>query len=213
MRLSKRLTKIAEKVEHDAIVYDVGCDHALLSCFLIEKGIAKKVYAGDNKIGPLKMAKANIEALKLEDKVIPILADGLKEAPLDVDTVIIAGMGFNTLKTILDEVDVTRFKRFVVQINHQVKELRKYISDHRFKIIDEEVVEDGHYYEIIVFAPTKGKRLTPLEIDYGPILIKRKDEVFKDYLRQKRDKLLTIKESHEDKAIIQAIKEIDALID
>ena len=213
MRLSKRLKRIAAKVEHDAIVYDVGCDHALLSCYLVKENIAKKVYAGDNKAGPLRSAAANIEASGLKDKVIPILADGLKKAPEDVDTVIIAGMGFNTLKSILDETDVRRFKRFIVQINHQVSELRAYISDHGYRIIDEEVVFDGFYYEIIVFDPTDGEKLSDLEIAYGPILLARKDEVFIDYLKDRKRKLANILKNHDDTAIKEAIEKIRKIIE
>ena len=212
MRLSKRLKKIASYVEHDAIVYDVGCDHALLSCFLIKEGIAKKVYAGENKEGPLKAAKANIKAQGLEDKVIPILADGLKKAPYDVDTVIIAGMGFNTLKMVLEDTDIKRFKRFIVQINHQVSDLRAYISDHNYKILEEGVIYDGFYYEIIVFDTTEGRRLSDLEISYGPILLKRKDEVFIDHLNDRKGKLLKILENHDDPKIKEEISTIDSII-
>ena len=60
-------------------MYDVGTDHAYLPCYVVAEGIAGKAYAGDNKAGPLKNAQENIRELGLQEKVIPILADGIGE--------------------------------------------------------------------------------------------------------------------------------------
>ena len=212
MALSKRLKAIARYIEHDAIVYDVGCDHALLSCFLIKNGIARKVYAGDNKKGPLAKAIENIKKEGLEDKVIPILADGLAKAPEDVDTVIIAGMGYHTAIKILEETDIKRYKRIIVQINKDVDKLRQYISDRGYTIIDELVVADGFYYEIVVFDNTPHPKYSALEIKYGPILLKKRDKVFINYLKYKKNKLEVILVRHEDEKLKAALKEIETII-
>lgn len=212
MNISKRLKSLAAFIEHDAIVYDVGCDHALLSCFLVKEKIAKKVYAGDNKEGPLLKAKENIEAYGLSDFVIPILGDGLKKAPADVDTVIIAGMGFNTTEAILDAADLSRFKKVIVQINKDVDKLRQYISDRGYTIIDELVVADGFYYEIVVFESAPHPKYSALEIKYGPILLKNRDKVFIDYLEYKKNKLEAILAKHEDEKLKATLKEIETII-
>ena len=43
MKLSKRLSAIADMVTPESIVCDVGTDHAYLPIFLEKNGIAKKV--------------------------------------------------------------------------------------------------------------------------------------------------------------------------
>ena len=88
--ISKRLLQIADLVEENKAVFDVGSDHALLPCFLVEKGICPKAYAGEIAEGPLESGKQNIIRHGLEGKVIPVLSDGLDNAPDDVEIVIIA---------------------------------------------------------------------------------------------------------------------------
>ena len=181
--LSKRLTAIANLVPKAKVVFDVGSDHGLLPCYLVEKGISTKVYAGDNKEGPLSSAKANIEAHSLKNQVIPVLSDGLDQASADVEVVIIAGMGYHTAVAILDKADVSNYDLIIVQINKNVDLLREYISNHNYLIVDEDVVyEDDKYYEIIAFKVNSGSKLNYREINFGPILMKKASLVYKEYL-------------------------------
>ena len=101
--ISKRLETIASMVPSGKVVFDVGSDHALLPCYLVENGISTKVYAGDNKKGPLESALKNISVHGLNDKIIPVLSDGLNEAREDVEVVIIAGMGYHTAIDIIEK--------------------------------------------------------------------------------------------------------------
>jgi len=177
--LSKRLLKIAELVNYDKTVIDVGTDHALLPCFLMLNNKCKKVYASDNKEGPLKSAKQNIDKYNLD--IETILMDGLNKCPKDVDEVIISGMGYYTVKHILDNADLNN-KTFIIQINKHSNKLREYISEHNYTILNECIVKDDFYYEIIVFNNNYHEKYTSLEIEYGPINIKDKQKEFIDYL-------------------------------
>ena len=212
MNLSARLKKIADLLGHGATVYDVGCDHALLSCYLILEGKADKVYAVDDKPGPLAKAKANIERFGLKDKVIPVLADGLEGMPDDVDTIVIAGMGLNTLLHIIDGKDLTQCKRVIVQINHKVDELREYINDHHWTILDEAIVLDGFYYEIVVFDVRPHEAYSPLEVKYGPILTKRKEAIFYDYLKERHDRLVALQDIYDDVNRAEEIRELEEVL-
>ena len=211
--ISRRLSAIAGFIEKDKVVFDVGSDHGLLPCFLVQNGICQKAYAGDIAIGPLDNAKENIDRFKLEGKVIPVFSDGLKLAPKDVDVVVISGMGYYTIEHILNETcDVSMYKYFVVQSNTDVDLLRKYISDHGYTIEDELVVEDGFYYEIVRFSADLHDPYDDLEIKYGPILLKRRDETFLSYLRDRRDKLVKINEKANSDEYRAIIKEIDNIL-
>ena len=92
--ISDRLAAIAYMVEKNKVVFDVGSDHGLLPCFLVESQISNKVYAGDIAQGPLDSAIENINKRGLQDYIIPVLSDGLAKANDDVDVVIISGMGY-----------------------------------------------------------------------------------------------------------------------
>ena len=122
--ISKRLETIASMVPSGKVVFDVGSDHALLPCYLVENGITTKEYAGDNKKGPLESALKNISVHGFNDKIIPVLSDGLNEAREDVEVVIIAGMGYHTAIDIIEKSDVDKYDRFIVQINKNADLLR-----------------------------------------------------------------------------------------
>ena len=186
--LSKRLLIIASLINKDDVIYDVGTDHGLLPCFLMENNLCKKAYAIDNKEGPINKCKENINKYHLEGKVIPKLSNGIDDIEKDVTTVIIAGMGFYTLKEILDNKDLSN-KRFIVQINKNIYEFRKYLSDNNYKIINEEVVFDDFFYVIIEFTSEKGDKLSFEELHFGPILIKKKTDEYIDYLQFERNVL------------------------
>ena len=210
--ISSRLLQIAMLIDKGKVVFDVGSDHALLPCFLVENGICDKVYAADIALGPLENAKENIERHGLTDKVIPLYSDGLKLAPKDVDVVVIAGMGYYTIEHILDECDVSMYQYFIVQSNTDVNLLRKYISDHNYTIEDERVVYDGFYYQIIKFSGDLHDEYIPLEIEYGPINLKRKDEVFLAYLKDRLDRLIEINKKANKKEIEDTIRDIKQIL-
>ena len=191
VKISKRLKCIAELIPVSSVVYDVGSDHALLPCFLIENNISPKVYAGDNKKGPLDRAKENIKKYHLEDKVIPVLFDGIKDID-DIEVITISGMGYYTIESILDNADLSKYKCIIVETNSDVNLLRKYINDHHYHILDERIVYDTFYYQVIVFNTDFKSTYDDLEIEYGPILLKKKEDIFHDYLLQQLNKINSI---------------------
>lgn len=199
-------------IERNKVVFDVGSDHALLPCFLIENGISKKVYAGEIAEGPLQNAKQTIEKRGLEGKIIPVFSDGLAKAADDVDIVVIAGMGYHTIKHILESCDVSRYQYFIVQSNTDVDMLRAYISEKGYTIEDEKVVYDDFYYQVIRFSADLHDSYSDHEIKYGPILLKRRDEVFLAYLKQTLDKLNEINVIANKAEIAEKIAEIEKIL-
>lgn len=210
--ISDRLAAIAYMIDSNKVVFDVGSDHGLLPCFLVESGISPKVYAGDIAEGPLNSAKENIEKRGLSDKVITVLSDGLTKANDDVDVVVIAGMGYHTIKHILDSCDVTRYQNIIVQSNTDVELVRQYISDHEYTIEDERMIYDGFYYQIIKFSADMHDKYSDVEIKYGPVLLKKRDHIFLDYLRSKREKLIEINKKANKIEYQNTIKEIEDIL-
>lgn len=210
--LSKRLLKIADLVDENKVVYDVGSDHAYLPCFLVLNKKCPKAYACDNKKGPFEKAVSNIQKYNLENKVIPVLSNGIDRIEKDVNIIIIAGMGFYTVKEILEGKDLAPYDKIIVQVNKDTNLLRKWISDKGYSIIDEAIVKDDFYYEIVVFNASNGPQLSPLELEYGPINLRDKTDTFIEYLTQKRLKLASINEKAHSKEYEKKIKEIFDII-
>lgn len=211
--LSKRLSEVAKFIDHNKVVYDVGSDHALLPCFLVGSGISPKAYAVDNKEGPINKAKDNIKRFKLEGKVIPLLSNGIDDICDDVNIITICGMGYYTVEAILKDKDLSKYDKIIVQINKHTDLLRKWISDSMYTIIDESVVfDEGIFYEIVVFNARRTRSLDDMEIEYGPCLLNKKDEIFKKYLLYREKKYQNIYEKTHTLASKAKIQEISDII-
>lgn len=168
MNLSKRLSALCAFVDEKDIVADIGCDHAQLCCALVQDKNIPKAYAYDIAHGPLQQARKNIEYYKLENKIFPVLSDGLENLVDDATCIVIAGMGFETVAHILNEgINKLNGKKIIIQVNRDVEGLRQWISDHHYRILNERCVLDEHYYQIIVFDTTNDISLNEFEINFG----------------------------------------------
>lgn len=146
-----RLETIFDMVKEPSVVADIGCDHGLLPITLVRKGKCKKAYACDMNPGPLSRAKQAIEQAGMQDCVIPVLSDGIHDVTDDVTTLVIAGMGYDTITYILQNGmhKMPQFQQIVVQCNGHVDEFRKWLSIHHFVIDDERIMKDRYYYQMI----------------------------------------------------------------
>ena len=185
--ISKRLIAIANMVKEGMIVCDVGTDHTYLPIYLIESGKTDKAYAIDNKPGPLKQAEKSLKEHGLEDKITLILSDGLEKAPLDTECIVIAGMGGELIVSIL-EANLQRMenvREVIVQGNTSVQKIRQYISAQKYTILDENVVFDYKYYQIIKFNLEKSEGYSEEDIWLGPVLKEKKEKSYIDFLNKR----------------------------
>lgn len=151
MKLSQRLQAIYNLVNSPCILADIGTDHGHLPIALVLDGKAIKAYACDVALGPLSRAKEAIQKANVEDKVQTRLQNGLSTLPNDVTSIVIAGMGSETIINILEN-DIEYAKKcpqLILQSNSHVDVLRKWLNEHDFQIIHEELVYEHHYYQIL----------------------------------------------------------------
>lgn len=192
--ISKRLKTIAKYIEPYKSIADVGCDHGYLIIEAFENHQINFAQAIDNKPLPLKSALQNITRGGFSSRVIFTLSDGLTEIWEDIEVVIISGMGgFNIIKILENNPD-KRIKRFILQANRNVYDLRKYLMNNSYKIVDEDIIyEDEKYYEIIICEFIDSPvNYTEKELKFGPILLKKRNDVFIDKLKKERDRLMMI---------------------
>lgn len=145
---------IASFVESDDLVIDVGCDHAYLPIFLVQKKLCQKVLASDKNKNALAVAKQNIIKMHLEDQIKTYLSDGLKNIPdKDVDTMILAGMGASTILNIIANIDGFSIKKLIIQSNSDLEKLRKSLKKKKFFLQKEKIIyEKNHFYVIGVYT-------------------------------------------------------------
>ncbi|PAT02367.1 hypothetical protein CI105_03225 [Candidatus Izimaplasma bacterium ZiA1] len=185
MSLSKRLNACVTYTSGFNKLADIGTDHAFLPITAVQNGYVFEALAIDNKEGPYVIAYSNIKRANLEDKIKPILGDGLAAITDDVDVVVISGMGGKLISNILIKDPLKNVKRLILQPNSDAHYIRAILPFIGFYIIDELFISEGKkYYEVIVLE--KGNKVyDPLEIKYGPILLKDKpfffqNKIFKD---------------------------------
>jgi tRNA (adenine22-N1)-methyltransferase len=210
--ISLRLQAIASFLPPAKTIADVGCDHG----FLIIEGFLKhhleRAVAIDNKPLPLAKAKNNLLGYDFFDRVDFILSDGLENLASEVDAIILAGMGGMTVIGILsDHYSKIGKSRLIIQANRDVMEVRKFLAERGYAIRDEKVIfEDRKFYEICVFE----KSLKPVvysenELQFGPILLQKRDDAFLSKLRNDLRILTAIQfQTEENQKRIKDIKEI-----
>lgn len=187
MKISKRLESIALLVNSDDIINDVGCDHALLDIYLINEKIVSKIYVSDVNENALNNGIKNINKYGKSKEIITSLSNGIEKISKDVNTLIISGMGANTIINILDNPRLNQINKLIIESNNDYELLRKWITSHDFYIDREAAIYDsGKYYINMVFL--RGyKKYSKKDLKFGPLL-KNKD--YFNYLIQKDKNIL-----------------------
>ena len=154
LELTPRLRAVAELVKPGAALADIGTDHAYLPVWLLLQGRISKAIAADLRQGPLDRARLTAAQYDCSDQVSFRLCDGLAQISADeVDTIVIAGMGGETISAILDAAPWTRDERctLILQPMSAQPELRGWLWRNGFDIQKEEIVREGDkLYNILV---------------------------------------------------------------
>ena len=199
---NKRIEAISQLIDNDESVIDIGCDHGFLAKMLRTKGNNKLIICSDNKIGPLNNARNNLIGY---DNIHFELTDGVDNIDTVCDVCVLAGMGHNTVISIIEnnESYFRNCKKIIIQVNSVVGQMRQYLSNHKFQIIDECMVYDYKYYQIMV-VKTGQQQLNELQIEFGPVLLEKKGDVFlqcyQKQLNHFQSLLSTLPENHPDRS-------------
>jgi len=181
-KLSKRLEVVSSYINDNSKIIDIGCDHGLLSIYLAKKFDNISIIASDVNNNALGNAINNIKKEHLEDRIETRLGSGLDVVtPDEIDTVVISGMGANTIVGILkySKDKLINVKNIIIQSNTDLYFLRKNVTKLGYYIADETLVEDSNIiYTVIKFSKGR-KRYNYKELYLGPILIKKNDSLFK----------------------------------
>ena len=191
LKLTDRLLKIAELVSEGKRVADIGTDHGYIPVYLLNNNKINYAILADVNKGPLENARKEVRHNKLEEKVDLRLGSGLEVLnPNEVDEVIIAGMGGILISELLEakkEVAHT-VDKLILQPMQAQEELRKYLYNNGYEILDEVLVkEDFRIYEIIVAKYTAANTNVEDEIYYeiGKKLIENKDPLLNELIDKK----------------------------
>ena len=220
MKINPRLETIGKLVPSSSLVLDLGCDHAYLPLYLVKNRGFKKVYASDNKEGPLKIAALNIHKMNCDNNIELILAEGLDAYREGIDTLIISGMGGLSINKILlaDQKKLKNFKTIILSPNNFIPAVRINMARFGFIIKDELVVKDKNIiYPILIFEQGKA-RYKKEDLYLGPILKNKTDSLVKEYYERERQgreqllKMLPASYFHKKRITKKEIKWLDKVL-
>ena len=191
MKLTDRLLKIASLVTEGKRVADIGTDHGYIPVYLLNQGKVPYAILADVNKGPLENARGEVRHNKLLDKVDLRLGSGIEVLVKgEVDEVIIAGMGGILISELLEaKLEVAHsVDKLILQPMQAQNELRKYLLNNGFEILDEVLVkEDFRIYEIIIAKYTGKNTVVSDDIYYevGRKLIENKDPLLNEFIDKK----------------------------
>lgn len=202
--LTPRLKIIADQINKNAVLADIGTDHAHLPVYLIGNGIINNAVASDINAKPLERAKQNVEKYGFQKNISLRLASGLDGVkPDECDTISIAGMGGETIAQILNNAKWTNSKSYtlLLQPMTMVYYLRNWLFQNGYEIVKETVCkEDKRRYVVITAKGGAEKQDITLEkcaisnallkaegaYDYIDYLLKKESSVL-DSLKQAKN--------------------------
>ena len=193
MKRSKRLMKLIECVPAGKVVADVGTDHGFVPIFLVQEGITLRAIASDVREGPLLLSREHVEAAGLSDKIDLRLGSGLSVlSPGEAEVILIAGMGGRLIADLLEEgLEVAlSVKALILSPHRDAVLVRMFLMAHGFEIVREDLVEEeGKFYPVLTAVPAPTPVLyTETELQYGPVLLRERPEVFLRFLQAEIEK-------------------------
>lgn len=185
VHLSPRLSAIAGLIPPGARVIDVGTDHALLPVYLAQTGKAAHVWASDIRPGPLSAARSLVARTGTGNTVELRLTDGLSGfSRADGDTVVIAGMGGETMASILSAAPwVCGGVKLILAPQTKQDALRRFLAEKGFAIESEHLVQDaGRIYPFFIAGAGQAPEYTPAEWHTGLLTQISVRPLFEKYL-------------------------------
>ncbi len=218
--LSPRLLVCCGFVYPGARVADVGCDHGYLGIYLLLNGIASSVIASDVNEEPLKSAVRNAEKYGVREKISFYLSDGARNIPRDFDLLVCAGMGADTMISILEAALWLKDSRYglILQCQSKTPMLRQYLSEHGWRITEESVVRDGRFlYTVMqVLYQPEYPRPSIGEYYFPPALLENPAPELPEYYARtifSLQQTVTGRGNTADPLMVTALKELESLVE
>lgn len=213
--LSARLKQCCAFIPKGAVVADIGCDHGYLSIYLLKNGIARRIIASDINEQPLRSAIANAARFGVGDSIAFYLSDGTANIPRDFTHMVCAGMGADTMVSILEHAPWLKDERYtlILQCQSKTPMLRRYLSNSCFAIKRETVLKDGRFlYTVMEVTYAPGEPLSPGQCWLSPALAASESPCLPAFYNQVITKLrraISGRKESADPEMVSALAELE----
>lgn len=212
LALQPRLQLLADMVPAGSRLADVGTDHGYLPVYLLQQGRISRAIASDIVDGPLQHARqtaAEYEVDGIDFRLCPGL-DAI--APHEADTVVIAGMGGETIQAILSAAPWTAdgSHLLLLQPMTKVEYLRIWLVDNGYAFTEERLVWDkDHLYPVFAVRGGTQPPLTAAQ-QYGGVLLDG-DPLYGAYLDERIGKLQKAVEGLQKSSVVESTVKVKEL--
>jgi len=188
--LSPRLRAVLNCVAETPckILADIGTDHAYLPIEAVRTHACERAIACDIVPGPLDIAKKNILAAGLSEKIETRLGNGLQPiSPNEPDCIAITGMGGKNIEEIISAAhEKIGNARLILSPQHDLEDLRRFLHKNLYSILNEKLVREeiknrSRFY--VILTAQRANNVTPYtDSEYFTGRISCPD--FPEYLRE-----------------------------
>ena len=156
--LDARLARAFEMVPECRVCADIGADHGFLSAQLLMSGRVQRMHICDISAPSLDKARRLFAGDALESRAVFGVGDGLAPVDEPLDACVISGMD----------------------------EVREFLYDNGFCVIDEDLIFDGKWWYFIIKAEPNVKAERPDDdtLMVGPVLIKNRHPLLPEYAKR-----------------------------
>ena len=150
---------------------DVGCDHGLVSLYILDANISNNVVCIDISPKCLQKTQNLLQKTKLQDRAVFLQSDGLHGTEeILIDQVVIAGMGGINISNILKAMPKSSDNaRLILQPMNNITMVRKTLNNLNKAIIRDEIIFDKNKYYHIIVAQNGKQKLTKQQVRCGAV--------------------------------------------
>ena len=186
MILDERLSLAASLYEPCELGADIGTDHGLLPCHLLETGVCQRMILADVSPKALRHAEELVHALHLQDRALLTCTDGLDALTEPCGCVSVMGMGGGTIADILRRGrDRLHGAALVLSAHTEQPLVREAVRDIGYHLTREALCKAAGRFYVFWRAEPGAQAMSDEDIRYGSLLWLEDTPLLREYLRHR----------------------------
>lgn len=172
IKLDDRLQLAADMYQPCALGADIGTDHGMLPCYLLETGVCERMILADVSAKALAHARALVAEKKLEKAAELVCANGLFALKEPCGCISCTGMGGDTMAQILTEGKEKIHNAVLVLSCHtEPHRVRRALMELGYHIVREELAKAAGRVYLVWRAEPGAAEMTEEEIMFGTAML------------------------------------------